>query len=251
MVSTGLVSTGLVSAGLVSAGTAWAAPAKPAVYDERPAKLERPIAQRDYERRAVDIPMRDGVKLHTVIDQPVFPKAAKIPAVMERSPYGDAQEELIALVFAEVLGYASVRQDQRGTGGSEGNFSTWHDAKNDAFDTMAYLVQQGWSNGEVFTTGVSADCIDEYAQLSQPSPNLRASLNVFGSTEAWETFYIGGAFREALIDGWLKRTVPGQVKEQELIVRAQEQPGTPWWQQLNGSNWWGNVNWPSIHWAGG
>jgi hypothetical protein len=36
--------------------------------------------------------------------------------VFERSPYGHAAEELIALVFAELLGYVGIRQDMRGTG---------------------------------------------------------------------------------------------------------------------------------------
>ena len=36
--------------------------------------------------------------------------------MFERSPYGHAAEELIALVFAELLGYVGIRQDMRGTG---------------------------------------------------------------------------------------------------------------------------------------
>ncbi|MEL4383064.1 hypothetical protein, partial [Shewanella algae] len=48
--------------GLAIAGQATAEAAAPApVYDERPAKLEQPAALRDYERRSVDIPMRDGI----------------------------------------------------------------------------------------------------------------------------------------------------------------------------------------------
>ena len=65
------------------------------------------------------IPMRDGVKLHTDVDfPPFFPANRKSPAVFERSPYGEDKEELIALVFAELLGYVGIRQDQRGTGRS-------------------------------------------------------------------------------------------------------------------------------------
>ena len=72
------------------------------------------------------IPMRDGVQLHTDIDFPPFyPAGKKSPVVLERSPYGENKEELIALVMAELLGYVGMRQDQRGTGRSEGKFGIW------------------------------------------------------------------------------------------------------------------------------
>jgi len=93
----------------------------------------------------VMLPMRDGVKLSTDVDFPrayslppsllaiglftqitpccpflrfaaFFPAGRRAPAVFERSPYGHAAEELIALVFAELLGYVGIRQDMRGTG---------------------------------------------------------------------------------------------------------------------------------------
>ena len=48
--------------------------------------------------------MRDGVKLSTDVDfPPFFPAGRRAPAVFERSPYGHAAEELIALVFAEYV----------------------------------------------------------------------------------------------------------------------------------------------------
>src|SRR5438552_19066787 len=50
-----------------------------------PPKYEVPAASYDYVKREVMIPMRDGVKLHTVI---VIPKGAKnAPILMTRTPY--------------------------------------------------------------------------------------------------------------------------------------------------------------------
>ena len=73
----------------------------------------------------VQIPMRDGILLNTEIDfPPFFPAGKKAPAVLERSPYGEDKEELIALVFAELLGYVGVRQDVRGPGKSVAGFGT-------------------------------------------------------------------------------------------------------------------------------
>lgn len=198
--------------------------------------------------------MRDGVQLFTDVDKPLFPKAAKIPAIMERSPYGVDGIETVALVLAELLGYVSVRQDFRGTEQSNGNFTIWHDNTgvpiNDAYDTAQWITQQTWSNGQVFTTGASADGIEQFTQLVQPNKAMRGQFTIFATAQAWETFYVGGAYRQALIDGWLHMTVPNAFDQCDALVRAEEQPGNPWWQAVNASLYYGNVTWPSLMWGG-
>ena len=52
---------------------------------------------------------------------------------------------------------------------------------------------------------------------------------------AYETFFIGGAYREALIEGWLQGTVPATAKAVEAEVKSQEQPDGPWWNAVNGT----------------
>ena len=59
----------IVVAGLLSS-TAIAAPD----YNETPKKVTRPETSFDYVRRVEDIPMRDGVTLHTVI---LIPRGAQ------------------------------------------------------------------------------------------------------------------------------------------------------------------------------
>src|SRR5213082_1888752 len=52
---------------------------------ETPKHLTRPTDEYDYARRDVMIPMRDGVKLHTVI---LVPKGARrAPILLTRTPY--------------------------------------------------------------------------------------------------------------------------------------------------------------------
>ena len=199
----------------------------------------------------VEIPMRDGLTLHTDIDfPPFFPANKKSPAILERSPYGQNKEELIALVFSELLGYVSLRQDMRGTGLSGGDFGIWHDSANDTFDTLSYIGNQSWTNGEVFLTGVSADAIDSTMTISAPHPSTRAQVLIFTSSQAWETFFIGGAYREALVDGWLDSTVKSQAQKLIPFVHSQEAPSLPWWTTVNGTKYFKNVTWPSVHWAG-
>ena len=60
-------------------------PAGSTLPSETPARLQPVIDSFDYERRDVMIPMRDGVKLHTVI---ILPKGAKgAPILLTRTPY--------------------------------------------------------------------------------------------------------------------------------------------------------------------
>ena len=68
---------------LALAGVAGAAPVPP-MKPDIPAEFSPPSAGFDYERRVVMIPMRDGVKLHTVI---MVPRGAKrAPIVLTRTP---------------------------------------------------------------------------------------------------------------------------------------------------------------------
>ena len=43
----------------------------------------------------------------------------------------------------------------------------------------------------------------------------------------------GGTYREALIDGWLKGTVPTQWQGLDTLVRSKEQPDTDWWTSVS------------------
>ena len=119
----------------MAAATPFAADAQngDSVYDERPAKLASPTEGSDYERRVVDIPMRDGIKLHTVI---MIPKGAKdAPILMTRTPYSadqltanqhsgtmatalDGYDNATDVIVAG--GYIRVVQDVRGKYGSGG-----------------------------------------------------------------------------------------------------------------------------------
>src|SRR5437667_8695464 len=65
-------------------------PSTPATLpNETPAQITPVTDSFDYARRDVMIPMRDGVKLHTVI---LVPKGAKnVPILLTRTPY-DANE---------------------------------------------------------------------------------------------------------------------------------------------------------------
>ena len=97
-----------------------------------PSDFTPPIDARDYLKREVMIPMRDGVKLYTVI---VYPKGVtNAPIVLTRTPYNaagranrmDSPHILSTLPLADEpfvkAGYIRVYQDIRGKYGSEGDY---------------------------------------------------------------------------------------------------------------------------------
>src|SRR5574342_218359 len=73
-------------AGMVLVAGAVAAQQRPATLPSETPAAFRPVTDRfDYTRREVMIPMRDGVKLHTVI---LVPRGAKgAPILLTRTPY--------------------------------------------------------------------------------------------------------------------------------------------------------------------
>src|SRR5204863_2836057 len=105
---------------------------QPSAGSDIPKTFKAPDAVNDYVRREVMIPMRDGVKLHTVI---VVPKGARnAPILLTRTPYNaserskrNASPHMVAALplFDELFaadGYIRVYQDVRGKYGSEGEY---------------------------------------------------------------------------------------------------------------------------------
>src|SRR5215208_4037978 len=157
-------------------------PKYPALPSETPDTM-RPVTNGfDYTRRDVMIPMRDGVKLHTVI---LVPKGAKgAPILLTRTPYdataltSHAQSRHLGRILTgydnatDVIvegGYIRVVQDVRGKYGSEGDYvmnrplrgplnPTAVDHATDTYDTIDWLVKNvPETNGKVGILGISYD----------------------------------------------------------------------------------------------
>jgi putative CocE/NonD family hydrolase len=204
------------------------AAAQPPPYDERPAKLEPSTQGWDYERRTVEIPMRDGVKLHTVI---LVPKGAKdAPILLTRTPYSADQltanehsGHLIAALdgydnAADIVvagGYIRVIQDVRGKYGSGGTYvmnrplvggglnPTDVDDATDTYDTIDWLVKHTpESNGRVGTLGISYDGYEPLVALIHPHPALKVSVPMNPMVDGWmgDDWFHNGAFRQTNID---------------------------------------------------
>src|SRR5713226_9307779 len=177
----------------------------------------------DYVKRDVMIPMRDGVKLHTVI---VIPKGTKnAPILLTRTPYNasaqlsHAQSSHLGPILngydnaVDVIvegGYIRVVEDVRGKYGSEGDYvmnRPLHGAQNptpvdhatDTYDTIDWLVKNiPESNGKVGILGISYDGFLPLMALVNPHPALKVSVPINTLIDDWigDDWFHNGAFRE-------------------------------------------------------
>jgi uncharacterized protein len=196
---------------------------------EIPDKFVMPEPQKDYLKRIEMIPMRDGVRLHTVI---IIPKGAKdAPIILTRTPNNDqrlvsndnpSMEALLPKADTDFAraGYIRVYQDIRGKYGSEGAFeltrpprgplnATDTDETTDAWDTIDWLVKNvPQSNGKVGMFGTSSDGFTVAMALLDPHPALKAAVPESPKIDNWmgDDWYHYGAFRQPYLDFFASMT---------------------------------------------
>src|SRR5438876_1643171 len=195
-----------------------------------PPKFETPTASYDSVKRDVMIPMRDGVKLHSVI---VVPKGARnAPMIMTRTPYNAARRtertqstRMLAIlpegdeVFA-ADGYIRVFQDVRGKYGSEGEYvmtrplrgplnASMVDHSTDAYDTIEWLVKNvPESNGKIGMLGSSYEGFTVVMALVNPHPALKVAAPMSPMVDGWmgDDWFHFGAFRQVNFDYFTDQT---------------------------------------------
>ena len=200
-----------------------APPRYPALPSETPTRFAPATDSFDHVRRDVMIPMRDGVKLHTVI---LLPKGARdAPILLTRTPYNateltsHARSAHLGPVLngydnaTDVIvegGYIRVVQDVRGKYGSEGDYvmnrplhgpqnPTPVDHSTDTYDTIDWLVKNTpESNGRVGILGISYDGFLPLMALVNPHPALKVAVPMNPMVDGWmgDDWFHNGAFRQ-------------------------------------------------------
>ncbi len=201
-------------------------PLYPALPSETPARLQAATGGFDHVRREVMIPMRDGVKLHTVVLIPHG--AAGAPILLTRTPYDatlltsraqsahlgptlDGYDNAVDVIVEG--GYIRVVQDVRGKHGSEGDYvmnrplhGPWNptpvDHATDTWDTIDWLVKNvPESNGRVGILGISYDGFLPLMALVDPHPALKVSVPMNPMVDGWmgDDWFHNGAFRQQMM----------------------------------------------------
>jgi putative CocE/NonD family hydrolase len=162
--------------------------------------------QEEYEVaifRDVMVPMRDGVRLATDL---YFPSKdgvlveGKFPAILDRTPYDKIPRAAVANnpEYFVKRGYVFVFQDERGHGGSEGEFYIYVNLGRDGYDAVEWIAKEPWSNGIVVTSGYSYDGISQNAIARENPSHLKAMFPGFGTANYHQDVEgTNGAFRLA------------------------------------------------------
>jgi putative CocE/NonD family hydrolase len=177
------------------------------------------------------VPMRDGVKLFTIIAIP-NDVTEPMPIILSRTPYSAAHRAsrtdspdmamVLPAVDEELVrnGYIRVYQDVRGRYGSQGKYimtmptrgpynSGPIDQVTDAWDSVDWLVKNVPGNsGRVGITGVSYDGLLTLMALLEPHPALKAAVPVNAMVDSWvgDDFYRHGAFRTVMLEYVYRQT---------------------------------------------
>jgi uncharacterized protein len=157
------------------------------------------------------VPMRDGVKLFTMIHIPTDGKGT-LPIIFLRTPYGveGRTDRLLRDYFKELAedGYIFVLQDIRGRFKSEGTFVMTRPARDpkdpkavdeasDTQDTIDWLLKNVKSNGRVGMLGVSYPGWLTAVAALDPHPALKAVSPQASPVDMFlgDDFHHNGAFR--------------------------------------------------------
>lgn len=185
-----------------------------------------------YTKMEVDIPMRDGVKLHTTIYSPKD-TSEKYPILMQRTPYssrpygeGEFRSKIGPNEFLMQEGNIIVYQDVRGRWMSEGSYDNMRafipnkkgdqtDEASDTYDTIEWLINNVENNnGNVGTWGISYPGFYSTYSLLSGHPALKAaSPQASISDFFFDDFHHNGAY---LLSYWRATALFGYQKTQPV-----------------------------------
>jgi putative CocE/NonD family hydrolase len=192
--------------------------------------------------RNVAVPMRDGTVLRADVWRPVG--EGRHPTLLQRLPY-DKSSSFITVHQAGLeplravgAGFAVVVQDVRGSYESDGGFEPFAHEAEDGADTIAWIAEQPFSDGQVCMYGASYVGATQLLAATEAPPALRAIVpNITGSEyyEGWT--YQGGVLQLGFTAWWslgfgadtlLRRRAAGaEVAELEAaLVRLLADPWT-------------------------
>ncbi|MGH2549682.1 MAG: CocE/NonD family hydrolase [Thermomicrobiales bacterium] len=144
------------------------------------------LSPRSHKTRIVhDVlsPMRDGINLAMDLIRPVEDGA--YPVVLIRTPYNKVgsrnsfNEELAA------RGYIVAIQDTRGRDNSDGEFFPYRDDRADGFDTVEWVANQPWCDGNIGMLGGSYVGQTQWFAAADAPKGLKAIVPIVSPPDAY------------------------------------------------------------------
>ena len=178
----------------------------------------------------VPVPVRDGCVLAADVFRRADDRAA--PVILTMGPYGkdihfhdfnaaayETVEERGPFMNWETVnpewwvpqGYAVVRVDQRGTGGSPGRMALQAPQEyDDLHDVVEWAADQPWSTGRVALMGISYYAMNQWHVAALRPRGLAAIVPWEGAVDLYrEWAYHGGILSNGFTDAWWPRQITG------------------------------------------
>ena len=147
------------------------------------------------------IPLSDGCRLAARLWLPDDAGAHPVPTLLEYIPYrkddwtaiGDSMRH----AYLAGHGYASLRVDIRGSGGSDGILEGKYlkREQDDALEVLRWIANQSWSTGSCGMFGLSWGGYSSLQVAARRPPELKAIISVCASDDRYadDVGYVGGA----------------------------------------------------------
>ena len=190
----------LVVAALPAAGQA-------AAWSARPAQYPKVFVERD-----VPIKMSDGVVLYANVIHPANASGAAVPGrfpvLLTQTPYNKIATGLnFETDYLVERGYVQVIVDVRGTGSSEGAWTSFGAREQrDGFELAEWAASRArpWSDGRLGLHGTSYGAINQLFTAAQHPKGLRATFPVVPAGDTYRDVAVtGGQFDISFIPAWL------------------------------------------------
>jgi len=164
-------------------------------------------------KRSAWIPTRDGCRLAASIWLPESAERSPVPAILEYLPYRKDDSRAVRdssyHPYFAGHGYASVRVDIRGTGGSEGILYDEYlkQEQDDALDVIAWIAEQPWCSGAVGMYGISWGGFNGLQVAARRPPQLKAVISIASTDDRYadDVHYLGGCVLGSDMLSWSAR----------------------------------------------
>ena len=176
-----------------------------------------------YRADYIMLPMRDGIRLATVVFRPRAD--GRYPALLVRSPYAAGIPDQFKPVHTAQFekNYVLVMQNERGSEWSEGDFGFLTTTTADGQDTLDWISAQEWSNGKVGLAGCSSTAENQLKLGAIGHPALRACVpmssgagvgDIPGAEGSKGCFFRGGV---PMIQAWALWYGPFRVRQRPKL----------------------------------
>ena len=151
---------------------------------------------------------RDGTLLSVNVKLPGPVDEGPYPTVVEYSGYDPSNPDADqpASRVAQLLGFATVGVNLRGTGCSGGAYNYFEELESlDGYDVIEAVAAQPWvQHGTVGMVGISFPGITQLFVAKTRPPHLAAITPLSVLDDTYDTLYPGGIFNNGFALGWAK-----------------------------------------------